>query len=63
MNDDGNSILVVDQLLDDPVNPKIMSKLKPDGTFETPMFTDLSPYITEEDQMIIDSFERSLNNV
>lgn len=46
---EGNVILEVDQALDDPVIPKIMSKMGPDGKFETPIFTDMYPYLTEED--------------
>ena len=57
---DGNAFLVVDQLLDDPVNPKIMSKLKVDGTFETPQFTDLSPYLSEDENNILLDYENNL---
>ena len=63
LSQQGNVLLEVDQLLDDPVNPKIMSKLKADGTFETPSFTDLSPFLTEEQQQTIKEFERSLFHV
>lgn len=60
---DGNVILEVEQMLDDPVNPKIMSKMREDGTFETPQFTDLSPYLSEEEQKIVNEYERRLYNV
>lgn len=60
---DSNVILEVAQLKDDPVSPKIMSKLRADGTFETPNFTDLSPFVTEEEQNYITELERSLENV
>lgn len=43
----GNVILEVDQKLDDPVLPKVMSKLKEDGTFETPTLLDMYPYLEE----------------
>lgn len=43
------ALLEVDQLLDDPVLPKIMSKMGADGKFETPVFTDLYPYLDEAD--------------
>lgn len=45
----GNVILEIDQLLDDPVLPKVMSKLKEDGTFETPTLLDMYPYLDEND--------------
>lgn len=41
-------ILEVEQLLDDPVLPKVMSKLKEDGTFETPTLIDMFPYLNDE---------------
>lgn len=43
------ALLEIDQLLEDPVMPKIMSKVKADGQFETPSFTDLYPYLNEND--------------
>lgn len=43
------AILEVDQMLDDLVIPKIMSRIGADGKFETPGFTDLYPYISDAD--------------
>ena len=60
---DGNAFLEIEQSTDDPVNPKIMSRLKADGTFETPQFTDLSPYLTDEEMKKIIEYERILLNV
>lgn len=60
---EGNVLLEIDQLLDDPTNPKIMSKLNADGTFETPQFTDLSPYLSDMEMNIVMEYERSLYNV
>lgn len=44
----GNVVLEVDQLIDDPVFPKVMSKLKEDGTFETPTLIDMFPFLNDE---------------
>lgn len=38
-------VLEIDQLLDDPVLPKVMSKMNEDGTFETPGVHDMYPFI------------------
>lgn len=42
---EGQVLMEVDQLLDDPILPRIVSKLGEDGKFETPGFTDLYPYL------------------
>ncbi|MEG2781747.1 MAG: thiamine pyrophosphate-binding protein [Oscillospiraceae bacterium] len=39
------AILEVDQRLDDPINPKVMSRILPDGTFSTPALQDMSPFL------------------
>lgn len=46
----GRILLEIDQRLDDPVVPKLMSKLLDDGTFSTPSLEDLSPFLPEEVQ-------------
>ena len=56
----GNAILEIKQLINDPVKPKIMSKLNSDGTFATPIFTDLSPFLNEKDQKFLDDIEEEL---
>lgn len=45
----GACILEIDQLLDDPVLPKVMSKMNKDGTFETPGLHDMYPFIAKEE--------------
>ena len=45
---DGRTILEIKQLLDDPVVPKLMSKLREDGVFEAPEFTSFYPFLEEE---------------
>lgn len=40
-------ILEIDQELNDVIYPKIVSKLKEDGTFETPSLVDMFPYLDE----------------
>lgn len=49
LEDEDRIIMEVDQRLDDPVLPKLMSKVKDDGTFEEPNFIDMFPYVTEEE--------------
>lgn len=46
---DGRIILEVKQLLDDPVIPKVMSRLNDDGTFATPALHDMSPFLEKKD--------------
>lgn len=48
MSGDNAAILEVCQKIDDPTMPKLTSKLRGDGTFETPALQDLSPNISEE---------------
>lgn len=43
------TIMVVEQELDDPVLPKLVSKMRDDGTFEAPLFTDMYPYLSEQE--------------
>ena len=41
----GQAILEVDQRLDDPVTPKVMSRVLEDGTMATPALQDLYPFL------------------
>ncbi len=45
---EGAAVVEIDQQLDDPTTPKLMSKLLPDGSFATPALQDLSPFISDE---------------
>lgn len=55
-------ILEVEQMINDPVLPKVMSKMNPDGTFDTPTLTDLSPFLTEEEEKrLIDITNKYIN--
>lgn len=45
----GNVLLEVEQRLDDPVSPKVMSRMKEDGTFDTPSLEDMAPFISREE--------------
>lgn len=40
-----NMIMVVDQQINNPVIPKIMSRMNDDGSFETPALQDMYPFI------------------
>lgn len=46
---DCNCFLEIQQRLDDPVTPKVMSRLKEDGTFETPVLQDMYPFIDRDE--------------
>lgn len=46
---DGNVLLEVQQRLDDPVTPKVMSRMNSDGTFATPSLEDMAPFISQEE--------------
>ncbi len=43
------ALLEVSQKYDDPISPKVMSRLKEDGTFETPALHDMAPFLSKED--------------
>lgn len=45
----GRALLEVDQRLDDPITPKVMSRILPDGSFSTPALQDMAPFLDEED--------------
>lgn len=45
----GAVLLEVEQRLDDPVTPKVMSRQLPDGTMSTPALHDLYPFLSEEE--------------
>ena len=42
-------ILEIKQRYDDPVTPKVMSRIKEDGTFETPSLEDMYPFLDKEE--------------
>lgn len=46
---EGLALLEVEQRLDDPVNPKVMSRILPDGTMSTPALQDMYPFIEKEE--------------
>ena len=46
---DGRVLLEVLQRLDDPVSPKVMSRMRSDGTFATPSLEDMAPFISKEE--------------
>ena len=48
LNCRNRTILVVRQLLDDPISPKVMSKMNPDGTFNTPCLHEMYPYLEDK---------------
>ena len=44
-----NTIMEVAERFDDPVLPKVMSRIKEDGSFETPSLEDMAPFIDKEE--------------
>lgn len=44
-----NILLEVLQRLDDPVSPKVMSRMNEDGSFSTPSLEDMAPFISQEE--------------
>lgn len=44
-----NVLLEISQRLDDPVSPKVMSRMKEDGSFDTPSLEDMAPFISQEE--------------
>jgi acetolactate synthase-1/2/3 large subunit len=55
----GRSLLEVMQRLDDPVTPKVMSKMSEDGTMQSPRLQDMFPFLDEDEQksfeIVVDS--------
>ncbi|MCR5214375.1 MAG: thiamine pyrophosphate-binding protein [Eubacterium sp.] len=45
----GQVLLEIEERLDDPVIPKVSSRMKEDGSFETPSLEDMAPFISEEE--------------
>lgn len=52
---EGAVLLEVKQLLDDPVTPKVMSRMLDDGTFATPALQDMAPFLdrSEYDKLML----------
>lgn len=46
---EGQAILELDQRLDDPLTPKLMSRINDNGEFETPQLHDMYPFISEKE--------------
>lgn len=46
---EGHAMLEIEQRLDDPVTPKVMSRQLPDGTMSSPALQDMYPFISEEE--------------
>lgn len=47
--EEGNVLLEVEQRLDDPITPKVMSRMNEDGSFATPSLEDMAPFISQEE--------------
>ncbi|MNR54859.1 hypothetical protein D3C85_1751290 [compost metagenome] len=45
----GRAFLEVLQKFDDPVSPKVMSRMNEDGSFSTPALHDMWPFLEKED--------------
>lgn len=49
----GNVLLEVEQQLDDPIVPKVMSRMNKDGSFSTPSLEDMAPFISQEEHDLL----------
>lgn len=47
--EDGHLFLEIKQQIENPLIPKVMSRMKEDGTFETPALHDMSPFLPKEE--------------
>lgn len=45
LNNSGNLFLEIKQQIDNPIIPKVMSRMREDGTFETPALHDMAPFL------------------
>lgn len=45
----GNIFLEIKQQINNPLIPKVMSRMKKDGTFETPALHDMAPFLPEDE--------------
>lgn len=45
----GYAFLEILQMLDNPIEPKVMSRMKEDGTFETPALHDMYPFLEKDE--------------
>lgn len=48
-NEEGNVLLEIKEKLDDPVTPRLMSRMGADGKFLSPALEDLYPFLDEEE--------------
>ena len=45
----GRVLLEVEERFDDPVTPKVSSRMNEDGSFLTPSLEDMAPFISKEE--------------
>lgn len=46
---EGRILLEIEERLDDPVTPKVSSRMNEDGSFSTPSLEDMAPFISKEE--------------
>lgn len=49
LNEKEHAILEIEQRLDDPITPKVMSRIDENGEFQTPAIQDMYPFLDEEE--------------
>ena len=49
VNAEGHVFMTVDQLLDNPIIPRVMSRLDENGKMQTPAMHDMAPFLDKED--------------
>lgn len=49
INSDDRVLLLIDEILDDPVVPRLMSRVDENGQFQTPALQDMYPFLPEKE--------------
>ena len=49
LNTEGNLLLEIEQQIENPLIPKLMSRMNPDGSFSTPALHDMAPFLPKEE--------------
>lgn len=49
LNTEGNLLLEIEQQIENPLIPKLMSRMNPDGSFSTPTLHDMAPFLPKEE--------------
>lgn len=61
-SNNGNLLLEVSQQIGNTVTPRVMSRMKEDGTFVTPALHDMAPFLSEDEVDLL-MFENKCNSL